>query len=70
MKKLRIFLALLTNAMLLGLLLLVYLDGRNPYYYGGFLASPASKVYLVILGVLGLVTTCLSVADLRHRDDG
>ncbi len=69
MKKLRLFLALLTGAMLLGLLLLVYLDGRNPYYFGGFLASPTSKVYLTVLGVLGLVTTWLSVADLRRRDD-
>ena len=68
MKKFRIFLALLTNAMLLGLLLLVYLDGRNPYYFGGFLASSASRVYLVVLAAVGVVTTCLSLADLRNRN--
>lgn len=67
MKNLRIFLALLTNAMLLGLLLLVYLDGRNPYYYGGFLASPTSKVYLIVLAVVGLITSCCSIADLRRQ---
>ena len=68
MKKLRIFLALLTNALLLGLPLLCYLDGRNPYFYGGFLASSSSKVYLCVLCAVGLVTTCLSLADLRNRD--
>ncbi len=68
MKRFRIFLAMLTNAMLLGLPLLSYLDGRNPYYYGGFLRSGSSKAYFVILCVVGLVTTCLSIADLRKRD--
>ncbi len=66
MRKLRIFLALLTNALLLGLLLLIYLNGRNPYYYGGFLTSPTSRVYLISLAVLGLLTTTLSLFDLRR----
>ena len=66
MKRLRIFLALLTNAMLLGLPLLVYLHGRNPYFYGGFLTSPAARIYLVVLAVLGFVTTSLSIFDLRR----
>lgn len=67
MKKLRVFLGMLTNAFLLGLLLLVYLDGRNPYYYGGFLNSGSAKVYLVLLALLGLVNTCLSIRDLRQK---
>lgn len=65
MKGFRIFLTLLTNAMLLGLVLLVYLDGRNPYMH--FLTSSASKVYLLVLCGLGILTVTLSLADLRRR---
>jgi len=59
------FLTLLTNAMLLGLILLVYLDGRNPYML--FLTSNVSKIYMLILCGLGILTTTLSMADLRRR---
>ena len=59
------FLTLLTNAMLLGLILLVYLDGRNPYML--FLTSNVSKIYMLILCGLGVLTTTLSIADLRRR---
>lgn len=64
-KKLRVFLILMTNAMLLGLILLVYLDGRNPYML--FLTSGPSKIYLLILCGLGLLTTFLSLADVRRN---
>ena len=67
MKSLRIVLALLSNAFLLGLLLLLFLDGRNPYYYGGFLTSASSKIYMVLLCAAGLLTNCLFLADLRRR---
>ena len=59
------FLTLLTNAMLLGLILLVYLDGRNPYML--FLTSNVSKIYMLVLCGLGVLTTTLSMADLRRR---
>ncbi|MBQ6273843.1 MAG: hypothetical protein IJK63_06415 [Oscillospiraceae bacterium] len=68
MKRLTIFLCMLTNALLMGLPLLCYLDGRNPYYFGGFLRSSASKVYLCVLCVVGVVTCCLYIADLLNRD--
>ena len=61
MKKLKTVLALFSNAMLLGLLLLIYLDGRNPYM--AFLTSGVSKVYLVILCLLGLTNGILILAQ-------
>ena len=67
MKNLRIFLVLLSNARMLGLLLLLYLDGRNPYYYGGFLASASSKIFMAVLCGVGLLTNVLFLADLRRR---
>lgn len=67
MKNLRIFLVLLSNALMLGLLLLLYLDGRNPYYYGGFLASASSKIFMAVLCGVGLLTNVLFLADLRRR---
>ncbi len=67
MKNLRIFLVLLSNALMLGLLLLLYLDGRNPYYYGGFLTSASSKIYMAVLCGVGLLTNVLFLADLRRR---
>jgi hypothetical protein len=66
MKKFRIFLALLTNALLFGLILLVYLHGRNPYME--FLTSFSSKIYLYGLCLVGILSTCLTLADLRKRD--
>ena len=67
MKKLRLALVLLTNAMLLGLLLLIYLDMRNPYFYGGFLSSPSAKIYLALLCGFGLTGGILSIADILDR---
>ena len=65
MRGLKTALALLSNAMLLGLLLLVYLDGRNPYM--AFLTSGVSKIYLVILCVLGLIN---GIILLSQQSDG
>ncbi len=67
MKKLRMALTMLSNAFLLGLLVLVYLDQRNPFYYGGFLRSPTSRIYLVLLCGFGLLTGILSMADILDR---
>ena len=67
MKKLRIALVLLSNAMLLGLMVLIYLDQRNPYYYGGFLSSPSARSYLLVLCVCSLLTGIFSMADILGR---
>ena len=52
MKRLRNALILLANAFLLGLLVLVFLDGRNPAM--AFLTSTASKVYILLTCVSAL----------------
>ena len=67
MKTLQIALVLLTNALLLGLLLLVFLDGRNPYYFGGFLSSDSSRIYLLVLAAVGLITNGFFLAQLRRN---
>ena len=66
MRGLKTALALLSNAMLLGLLLLVYLDGRNPYM--AFLTSGVSKIYLVILCVLGLTNGIILLSQQRDGE--
>ena len=65
MKKLRIALIMLANAMLLGMILLVYLDGRNPFM--AFLTSTASKVYILLMCVTALACLILCLTDLRRR---
>ncbi len=64
MREIKIALAMLTNALLLGLALLVFLDGRNPYM--GFLGSGATKVYLLVLCAVGVTTVSLYIASLRR----
>ncbi len=61
----KLLLPLLTNAMLLGMLLIVYLDGRNPYM--AFLTSAPSKVYIVLMCLLGLITSTLYLIRTRDR---
>lgn len=65
MKKLRFALAMLSNAMLLGLIVLLYLDSRNPYMK--FLTSDVSKIYILLTCVLGVITGCLYMARFRRR---
>ena len=65
MKKLKIFLAMLANAFLLGLALLVFLDSRNPFM--AFLSSTPSHIYLLLLAVLGTAVCALYIAELRRR---
>ena len=66
MRKLFTALTMLANAMLLGLIVLVYLDGRNPFM--AFLTSTASKVYILLACVLGLAVTVLCLVWLRRED--
>ena len=65
MKKMKIFLAMLANAFLLGLALLVFLDSRNPFM--AFLTSTPSHIYLLLLAVLGVAVCSLYIAELRRR---
>ncbi len=65
MKKLKIFLAMLANAFLLGLALLVFLDSRNPFM--AFLTSTPSHIYLLLLAALGVAVCSLYIAELRRR---
>ena len=52
MKRLHTALTLLANAFLLGMLVLVFLDGRNPTM--AFLTSEASRVYILLMCLLAL----------------
>lgn len=64
MRFLKSFLPHLAVAMLLGLLVLIVLDGRNPLM--AFLTSGASKVYMVIMCVLSLTVIGAYIADKRR----
>ena len=47
------------------MLLIVYLDGRNPFM--AFLTSTPSKVYIVLMCLLGLLTSTLYLIRMRDR---
>ena len=64
MKRFRIFLAMLANALLLGLAVLVFVDERNPYMR--FLTSGPSHVYLLLTRALGVTVVSLYIASLRR----
>ncbi len=64
MKRFRLILAMLANAMLMGLAVLVIVDARNPYMR--FLTSTPSYVYLLLLCVLGVTVVSLYIASLRR----
>lgn len=65
MKRLRIFLALLCNALALSLVVLILLDLRNPYM--GFLSSVPSRVLMLALCLTTLACASLYLADKRRR---
>ena len=67
MKYVKSFLPHLAIAMLLGLVLIVYLDGRNPYM--AFLTSGVSKIYILILCAVCLIVSILFAAELRKEKD-
>lgn len=64
MKSLKLLLAMLANAMLMGLVVLVILDARNPYMR--FLTSTSSYVYLLLLAAVGILVVSLYIASLRR----
>ena len=54
MKRFKLILAMLANALLLGLAVLVIVDARNPYMR--FLTSTVSYIYLLLLAsIIGFV---------------
>ena len=66
MKRILFALTLLSNSMLLGMALLVYLDSRNPYMK--FLTSGTSKIYILLMCLLGLTVGFLYLRNLWNRD--
>ena len=64
MKRFKIFLAMLANALLLVLIVLVIVDARNPYMR--FLTSTVSYLYLLLLAVVGIVVVSMYIASLRR----
>ena len=65
MRRIKSALEHLSISMLLGLMVLVYLDGRNPYM--AFLTSGVSKVYILLAAALGIASAVLGVAESRKR---
>ena len=66
MKFIKNFLPHLSIAMLLGMIVLVIMDNHNPMMK--FLTSSASKVYIIIMCVIGIVCAVLYAAKLRRED--
>ena len=65
MNFLKDFLPHFSISMLLGLVVLIYVDMRNPLM--NFLTSTPSKIYLLILCAAGLATAILYITDRRRR---
>ena len=63
MKAVKEFIAHLAIAMLLGMVVITILDGYNPLM--AFLTSKASKVYIIVMCILGLVTALMYIAKSR-----
>ncbi len=64
MRRFKLFLAMLANALLMGLVVLVIVDARNPYMR--FLTSTSSYLYLLLLAVVGITVVSLYIASLRR----
>ena len=67
MKFIKGFMPHLAISMVLGLVLLVYLDERNPYM--AFLTSKVSKIYILILCAVCLLVAILYAAHVRGQSD-
>ncbi len=65
MKKLEEFLPHLSICLLLGLAVFMVLDGYNPYMK--WLTSTASKVYIAVCVLVGVITAILLIARQRRR---
>jgi len=63
-RRFKLFLAMLANALLMGLVVLVIVDARNPYMR--FLTSTSSYLYLLLLAVVGITVVSLYIASLRR----
>ena len=63
MKALMEFIAHLSIAMLLGMVVITILDGYNPLM--AFLTSKASKVYIIVMCILGVATAVMYIAKSR-----
>lgn len=50
-------------AMLLGLIVLIVLDERNPLMY--FLTSGTAKIYMLIMCAVGIATSAMCISDRR-----
>ena len=64
MKRWTTLLAMLANALLLGLVALVILDARNPFMQ--FLTSTPSHIYLLLTAAVGVTAVSLFIASLRR----
>lgn len=65
MERLKTFLAMLTNALALSLLVLLLLDLRNPYME--FLSSVPSRLLMAALCLCALATASLYIAEQRRK---
>lgn len=63
MKAVKEFIAHLAIAMLLGMVVITILDGYNPLM--AFLTSKASKVYIIVMCILGVATAVMYIAKSR-----
>ena len=63
MKALKEFIAHLAIAMFLGMVVITVLDGYNPLM--AFLTSNTTKVYIIVMCILGLVTALMYIAKSR-----
>lgn len=63
MKALKEFIAHLSIAMLLGMVVITILDGYNPLM--AFLTSNTTKIYIIVMCILGLVTALMYIAKSR-----
>ena len=64
MKALKEFIAHLSIAMLLGMVVITILDGYNPLM--AFLTSKATKVYIIVMCILGVATAVMYIAKSRN----
>lgn len=64
MKAVKEFLAHLAIAMLLGLVVIAILDDFNPFM--AFLTSKVTKIYIVILCVVGVTVAAMYIAQSRR----
>ena len=63
MRAVKEFIAHLAIAMLLGMVVITILDGCNPLM--AFLTSRPTKVYIVVMCILGVVTAIMYIAKSR-----